>query len=409
MPAFMDHMADVATGSTELYRLRQLYTFPAFVKLSEDVDLHLTVPANASPDNCADKTHKQFWCHTKVSCWLSHLFYQEKRAEFHPKDRVAIESKLKKYATYFGITPQCDQIKREWAARHKTSADTLPDSAYAYVWHGENGTKERHLPLRSGMEVKAAAEYLVANRDAFPFAVRHVVARKILEKAAAFSALIPDQIEFLERQAGRGCGDVAEIVRSVQKRAYAVPADCGVTYDADDKPQGGVRAQFLKMAAEIASLPRQALLPTTLIKLAATLDQCDRTYGLTTQYGAGGLERPEDVVFSETFTKTARDAAHHVPTTTGKFYEKAAFKRLNLSDVEALFGTEFADLVRDPLGDVDVEKMAEQVATLPRPDAELLDGMLSDNGIVPVMHKAAASRKGFAAAEMEQIAATYGR
>lgn len=407
MPSQMDHIADVATtGGTELHRLRQIYEFPEFVKTAQNIKLHLTVPPETSQSSCADAANNQFWCHTKVSCWLSHLFYQEKRAEFSPRDQVRIEAKLVKYAEYFDIVPECLAIQKTWQARHKTAEEQLPDSAYAYVWYGNNGTKERSYPLRNGVEVKTAADYLATYRDRFPYETRRVMATKILEKAAQYSAAISEHAEFLEKQAGRGCGDKNRIEQAILKRAYAVPVTRGVTYDEQGVATGGVREIFMKMAEEVKKLPRQAIGPDTLVKLASTLDQCDRLYGLTAKYDTDGIERPEDVCFETTFSKTAADAAQHVPTTTGKVYEKSAFKRLNLGDVECLFGSDFAAMVRNPLGGVDVEKMAEQVATLPRPDAQLLDSMLSDNGIVPIMHKTAEAQA-IAAAEMERIAATY--
>lgn len=408
MPSMQDHVYDVAhNGGVELYRLAKLYQFPDFVKQASP-DRSLQVPAGTPVTAAADPVNKQFWCHTKAACWLSHLFYQEKRAEFHPKHREKIEKRLEQYARQWGIKDACDRIKAAWLDRNKTAEDQLPDSAYAYVWKGENGTKERHLPMRTAMEVKAAAEYVQEHRDKFSYPVRRTMALKILEKAAGFGAAIGGHAEFLEKQAGRGVCDPAEVVEAIEKRAMCVPADAGVTYDDNGKPTGGLRAHFLKLAMSVRTAPRQALQPDMLVKLAETLDQLDRQLGLVSRYGKG-LDRPEDVIFKSTFGKVASDLAHHVATTSGKYYEKEAFRRLPVADVEALFGDEFARRVRTPLGEIDCEKMAEEVATLPRPDAQLLDSLLSDNGITPVMHKAAAAKQGFTASQMEQLAAAYVR
>ena len=408
MPSMMDHVADVArNGGVELYRLSQQYVFPDFVKTASP-DKSLQVPQGTPVSACADPVRKQFWCHTKAACWLSHLFYTEKRAEFHPKDREKIEKRLAEYANQWGIKAACDAIVARWNELHKTAEDQLPDSAFAYVWKGENGTKDRRLPLRSAMEVKAAAEYVEQHRDRFSYPVRRTMALKILEKAASFGAGIGKHAEFLEKQAGRGVCDPAEIVDMIEKRAMLVPADAGVTFDENGNRQGGVRAHFLKMAQFIKGAPRKALQPDMLVKLAETMDQLDRQLGLVGKYSEG-LPRPEDVIFKATFGKVASDLAQHVVTQSGKYYEKEAFRKLAAADVEALFGTEFADRVKTPLGEVDPEKMAEEVATLPRPDAQMLDGLLSDNGIVPVMHKAAAAKQGFTAAQMEAMAAAYAR
>lgn len=389
MPFHADHVAD--KNGVELVRLAKLYEFPVFVK---QANLDQTMnPGNLPPTVYADPVRKQFPCHTAASTWLSALYYQEKVAEFHPKDRVHIERLLEKYAGYWGIKPAVDYVRNRWKDLHKTAEEQLPDGDFAYVWVGDNGTKERHLRLKTAAEVKAAAEYLIEFRDRFPYGVRHVMSKKILEKAAKLGASIGPQREFLEKQAGMGVCDPDEVVSLVQNRALLV-----------QNPD--VKKHFLKMAATIKAAPRKALQPEMLVKLAETLDELDRRLGLVGKYSEG-LPRPEDVVFKATFGKVSQDLYAHVATTSGKVYEKTAFKKLALGDVQELFGDEFADRVRTPLGDIDPEKMAEEVSTLPRPDAELLDGLLSDNGIIPVMKKAASAKQGFTLSEQQAWAAAY--
>ncbi len=406
MPSKMDHVADVAAGGVQLYRLSQQYPLPDFVKTAE-IAKHCVVPAGAVVTIYADPPRKQFPCHTKVSTFLSHLFYTEKQAEFHPKDRARIEARLNSYADHWAIRQACDEVRALWEERHKTAEARLPDSAYAYVWVGDNGVKDRSLPLRSAAEVKAASEWLHTYRDAIPYSDRRVVAGKILEKAARFGAGLGESMEFLEKQAGRGVCDPAEVVDMIEKRAMLVPRDAGVTYDEDNRPQGGLRQQFLGMAESIRNSPRLYLQPESLVKLAETVDQLDRLLGIAGKY-TDAIRRPEDVIFSATFAKAAAERVQQVVTQTGRYYEKEALTKLALADLRELFGDEFAQRVGTPLGEVDAEKMAEEVTALPRPDAQLLDGLLSDNGITPVMTKAAAAKHGFSTADMSAIAAHYG-
>lgn len=407
MPSMMDHVADVAhRGGVELVRLARLYPFPDFVKQAGQEN-SLRVPPGTPVTACADPVNRQFWCHTKAACWLSHLFYSEKRAEFHPKDRERIEERLAKYAANWGIKAACDALAARRAELTKAADADLPDSAYAHVWVDRDGRKVRQYPLRSAMEVKAAAEWVEQYRDRLPFPTRHAMAKKILEKAAQYGAGVGPHREFLEKQAGMGVCDPAAVVAMIEKRAYLVPADAGVTFDDQQRPTDGLRQRFLKMAATVKALPRKALQPDMLVKLAATVDQLDRLCGLTGAY-SDAVPRPEDVIFGATFGKAAAELVSHVATTTGKYYEKAALKKVAAADLRALFGDEFVERVQTPLGDVDEEKMAEEVSTLPRPDAQLLDGLLSEQGISPVMHKAADARHGLTAAAMEAIAAHYG-
>lgn len=113
------------------------------------------------------------------------------------------------------------------------------------------------------------------------------------------------------------------------------------------------------------------------------------------------------MIFKATFNKVATELAQHVATTSGNYYEKEAFRKIAAPDLEALFGSEFVERVQTPLGEIDPEKMAEEVATLPRPDAQLLDSLLGENGIVPVMKKAASAKQGLNAAAMTEIARQY--
>ena len=401
----MDHISDVQNGGRELYRFSTMYTFPDFVKSAETA-VSLAVPPGTPLSACADPVRKQFWCHTKAACWLSHLYFHEKKAEFHPKERQRIAERLASYAAQWKIKDACDAIVARWQQLHKSAEDNLPDSTFAYVWVGEDGTKVRQYPLRSAGEVKAAAEWLHQYRDDIPYKTRNTIAVKILEKAASFGANIKPHAEFLEKQAGHGVCDPDAVVSLIRNRALLVPPDAGVQYDAEGRPSGGLREHFMKMASTVKDTARIALQPDMLVKLASTLDQLDRNLGLVGKY-TENIPRPEDVIFSATFNKTASELARHVATTSGKYYEKAAFKNLSLSDIGSLLGDEFVDRVKGPLGTIDPEKMAEEVSTLPRPDAELLDGLLSENGIVPAMRKAASAKQGLTTQQMEQIAAQY--
>jgi hypothetical protein len=405
MPSKMDHIADAETGGLELARLAACYELPAFVKKANQ-EYTLTVPSGAGLGIYADPTTKQFPCHTKASTWLSHLFYQEKKAEFHVKNRRRIEDRLEKFAAQWGISPDCAAIVAQWKELHKNAEEQLPDSAFAYVWASDDGRKERRYPLRSAMEVKVAAEWLAQYRDRMPFSDRNVIAQKILTKAASFGADIHDQVEFLERQAGRGVGSLIKIASMIRDRALLVPATYGCELDELGQHVGGLRESFRKMAETVENSPRQMMTPATMIKLAETIEKLDRQLGLSEKYSAG-LPRAEDVIFEATFQKTAAELTTHVPTTSGTIYNSDDFSKLAVDELASLFGPEFVSRVCGPLGDIDTTKMAEEVRALPRPDAQMLDGLLSENGISPVMRKAASAKYGFDESVMRAIADTY--
>jgi hypothetical protein len=391
----VDHVADVARGGYELLRLLQLYPPPEYVKTAE-VDTALRVPDEMPLSAAADPVRGQFYCNTKAASWLSYLFYLEKQGEFHPKDRAPIQARLDAFVAKQGIAADCDALKARWHELNKNAEEQLPDDTYAFVWVGENGSKIRQYPLRSALEVKTAADWLLQYRDETPYENRHVIAKKILTKAAQFGARLPEErTEFLERQAGRGVCEPSEVVSMLRQRAAQVR-----------DPE--LRGAFQKMAQTVSDLPRAALGPPTMIKLAETVDKLDRSLGWVQRYGRD-LPRPDEVIFKATFGKTASALAEHVATTTGRVYEKAAFRKLAVADVSALFGDDFAAQVSTPFGEVDPEKMAELASTLPRPDAALFDTLLAENGIIPAMRAAAAVKQGHDMETMTAIAELYGR
>lgn len=373
----------------ELARLSQLYSFPDFVKSAAmESTMH---PNGVAVTTYADPRRRLYPCHSAAATWLCGLYFQEKKAEFHPKDQARIQQRIEHYVDYFDIRGAYDaMVKRAGELRQ---GNPLPDSAYAYVWNGEDGGKERYLPLTSPMEVKVAADWLERYRDRLPYSDRNVIAGKILEKAAHFgAALTPVQTEFLERQAGHGLCDPAEVHEAILQRARLTKS-------------AAHRQEILKLAQLVKGQPREALQPQQLVKLATTLDVIDQALGLGSKY-TESIRRPEEVVFKVTLTKAAADHASLCALTSGTIYAKEQFAKLAREDVEALFGSDFAGEVSRGF-QVDGEKMAELAHTLPRPDAELLDRLMSESNLHPQLTKSSADAR-LTPAELETLAATYG-
>lgn len=390
MPNGMDFVSD--KNHTELVRLSQQYAFPDFVK---SADLNLTLnpsEATAPITTYADPVRRQYPCHTKAATWLSALWFEEKKAEFHTSDRRKISDRLDQYIGFWKIKEAVHKMRSQFGDLHKEAQTQLPDSMFGYVWtEPGTGKKERYLRMSNPMEVKVAAEYLNDNRARLPFRDRNTIARKICERANHYGVGLGKLAEFVERQAGRGVCDPAEVVQMIRQRSM-------LTKDA------GLRERFHAMANEVQSLERRALMPDVLVKLAETMDMLDR--GLGVKYG-GTVVPPEDIIFKATFTKTAEEVMQHVSTTSGKVYEKTAFKRVDLAALRDAFGPEFVKQSTTHLGDVDTEKLAELVTTLPRGDAELFDAIMSDCGVAPSLTKAAAVRQGFSAEEFAAWEAAY--
>lgn len=353
-----------------LVKIAKQYDLPDFVK---EAELDSTMdPVNIGVTAYADPVRKKFACHTAAATWLSSAYFHNNSNEYHIKDREKIANRLEKFANYFGIEPLYQNIVKK--AESLKGYNSLPDSSYAYVWESEDGSKERFYPLDTTSNIKVAAEWLHKERDAIPFRDKNLIANKILEKAAAKGANLAELTDFVEKQAGRGIPDVDELYTTIMRRAkLASPQKFAVEIE--------------KLAETVKETPKQALQPNELVKLASVLDTIDHSIGLKGKY-TEILPRPEDVLFKVTYTKAASDHTKLCALQTGSIYEKGQLAKLARENVESLFGSDFANEVCTGL-EVDAEKLAEVAHTLPRPDAELLEALLSEVGQHPQLNKAA--------------------
>ena len=372
MPSANALIIDAAsdTNREELARMVKLYEIPDFVK---QANLDFTMnPESIAINSYADPVRQKFACHTAAATWVSGMYFHEKKAEYHPKDRQRIESRLENYVDYWRIRPAYDVLVKQ---ANDLISQELPDSSYAYVWVDDRGGKERYLPLNSSMNIKAAAEWLHRYQDRLPFSDRNVIAKKILEKAGNTGTNLGEQLgEHTEKQAGHGIPDPDEVISMIKQRANLAT-------------KATHKEEILKLASAVENHARIALQPTELVKLAETIDIIDSALHIKGKY-TDNIQRPEDVIFKVTFTKAASEQAELCTLQTGSVYNKNQLAKLAKDDVESLFGSDFANEVCTGL-EIDSEKMAEIAHTLPTPDAELLEHLLSEAGQNPAFGKTA--------------------
>ncbi len=375
-------------NKAELVKLAQRYELPELVKKA-DIDATMN-PQNIAVTSFADPVRKKFACQNAAATLLSAVYFHEKSAEYHIKDRQRIADRFEAFADYFAVRPAYDDIVKQ--AEALRGSNCMPDSNYAYVWESADGMKEQFYPLDTTANIKVAAEWLHKERDAIPYSNRYVIANKILEKAAARGAKLGDDLtDFVEKQAGRGIPNPDEVVTMLDRRAKLARTQ-------------NHRDAILKLAATVKSTPRIALQSPELVKLATTVDMIDHSLGIRGNY-TDIVQRPEDVIFGVTYTKAASDIAQLCTLQTGNIYDKGQLSKLAKEDVEGLFGSDFAGEVCTGL-EVDPEKLAEVAHTLPRPDAELLEQLLGEAGQQPQMNKGA-SWEPISDETLEELAEMY--
>lgn len=370
----LDQTRDIS--GRETHRLLSLYGTPDFVKNAGHEKL-CGNPETMPRHMYADPYRKLYPCHTAPATWMSSLFFSDKRASFDDKTANEIQAKLEKSAEYFGIKGLMAQTQEKVAADTNNELAKLDDTHFAIVWAGENGQTERHWPLRNATEVKFAAAHFETYRDDFTFADRNKIANKILDKALEYGAPIAEQEHMLEAAAGRGMCAAKVAAQMLRERALLTR-----------RSHSALSAELNKLAATIEANPDDARTEDCRLKLASVVDGFDRETKLFRLYDAGGLSRPEEILFAIT-EKVARDfTSQHVQTTTGNVYDLDDLEKLAVEEVRNWMGDDFVDAVSDGGVFMDRSKLAAIVPTLDRGMAATLDRLLTESGASPAVKAA---------------------
>lgn len=371
----LDQNQDI--NQVETHRLTTLFSAPDFVKNAGHDRTH---GSDSLPRHVyADQHNKLYPCHTAPATWLSALFFADKQANFNEKQAAGIRERLHSSAKYFGILGLVTELEEKVAASTATDLNTLPDDSFAVVWSHEGGGKERHWPLRNATEVKFAAAHFAKYRDEFVFEDRQKIAEKILTKSAEYDADVGEQMEALTLTAGHGACAARDAAEMLRKRAGLVL-----------RTNNDAAKEMLKLAAVVDNNPETARTHDMRLKLAAAVDEFDRSNRLQRLYDAGGLPRAEEVLFAVT-EKVAREFLNeNVETTTGNVYSLSDLEKLAVEDIRNWMGDEFADAVSAGGVFVDRDKLAAIVPTLDRGMAATLDRLLQESKIAAVVQTKAA-------------------
>lgn len=322
----------------------------------------------------AEPSKKLYPCHSAAATWMSALWFAEKQASFDVKSAAAIEEKIRSSATYFGIGGLVNDLMRKVAETTHTTIANLPDSDFAVVWSADDGTRERHWPLRNATEVKFAAAHFKRYRDEFVFADRYKIANKILEKAEQYGADVSEAAGTLEAAAGRGLCATKVAADLLRQRAVL-----------GRKTHSTLSAELEKLAGIIEANPQETQTHECRVKLAGVVDQYDRETKLFRLYDEGGLSRAEEVLFAIN-EKVANDfMSSHVETVTGNVYDLADLEKIAVDELRSWLGDEFADAVTAGGVYTDRDKLAAIVPTLDRGMATTLDRLMREKGASAVV------------------------
>lgn len=390
-PSVFDFSQDIS--GADRHRLTLICPEPAYVKQASAAQLSDKVedlPAHVF----AIPSRRLYQCHTKAATWMSALYFGDK-CDFLPEhQRLAAAKGILKAAGFFGIDADVRAVFAKLIKHANPISAPTPDSHYALVWTDDAGNKHRNYPLRNAREVKVAAEWFVRHRDDFAYAERRSMATRMLERAVDLRQPL-DESEALSKMAGYGCAPSTDIADAWEARAKLTAAS---------------HPTAAKSAFDAATAIRKERISSrdadTAEQMVELMDKFDQKYKLARFY-AKGLERPEDAVYRVTEKAAADFVGNHVELRTGTIYEKAKLARLKLATVQDWMGTELARAVGTRAGTVDIEKLADILAVLPRPDAAAFDRMAAACRIPPTMLQKAAAEFGFTREELAGLKQVY--
>lgn len=374
-------------GQRTLYVINQLFGLPPFVKEAarESPEELAQLPVHVF----ADPPRRKFPCHTKAAAWLSNAYFQYARANYSTVEAQRVQVGIKKYADYWGIGPAVDEFNRSFAKAAVFAGHDLKDEDYALVVKLDSGETIRRMPMPNAASVKAAGEYLYANRFQYPLAWRKAAARRILgraagsngEKQAEQTRFAPETEDYLLRAAGQGVNHPQWIAEQLANRTYMLT-----------RKHAEHQIKLAETAIVLRNMERCSQIQ--LEKLAEALDMLDRETGLYQHY-ADGVPMPEEVCFNVLAKEAEAFVANQVVLQTGSIYQLADFARLPIEKVAAVLGEEVAQQLKNAQGQLDITKLAEIAPTLPRPDAKLLERMLFETksaeakpGLLPLLKEA---------------------
>lgn len=327
------------------------------------------------PAAYGDPRTSQFPLDTPASTFVSMMYFLEARPGLG-KLAAAVEQRIDDASRYFGIEGHTKELKEKHAANQRHELSQLSDDDFGAVISYPGGKVERHLPLRNAGEVKAAFDFLGQWGTDFVYADRRAISERVLRKSAALGGLSDAEEQKLTKMAGWGVGSAQNAAESMFKRAKALRT-LGRNVP--------LQEALAKTAQACLEDPSAFHAPTMMQKVASYIDQVDREEGLL----GANLGAPEDL-FQFTVKEAECFQDEHVQLATGTIYKKADLRGLDLSDVQGVMGAQFAQMVSAGGIMLDVEKLAEQLATLPRGDARLFDQLAEAVQVAPLAKRASA-------------------
>lgn len=374
MDSFSDNLG------TGLHAIMQKYSVPAFVKSASSTDIKPDFSEEELARVCADPTNLRYPCHTKAATWISAAYLADEYDKIKPYYRKYVGDRIMKFAEYFGIKDDVEQIvnSKVNTVKQASAVPEYPDDYYMLITE-KNGQIKKAGLLNNEQAVQRGADWLIKNRDRLPLHMCTEAAVQLYKRAGALG-MEPPHKEQLQRMLGYGFNDPNTIAGALEKRARA-----------KNLPEPKLAKTLLKMAQEIRNNPPEVG-SETLYKVACFMDEYDHRNGLIAARKRHEYSRPEDVIYKTTVSELQKFASSTIKLQNGSIYELEKMGALDRQKFTETFGTDMASECFTG-NKLNKEAAVNIFPTLPRPMADQLTRVCRSCGVAPSRQEKAAAVK----------------
>lgn len=317
--------------------------------------------ANSLPDDLfADNSNRLFPINSKENVWLSAAYFAKnaEKLNYAPVLKEHILNNIKRAAAIFGIEQDVNTIIEAIHSSpiEKQAKDDLNNYGLVLRDNKTNALVKKY-PMFDELGVKKAINYFFENLSKYPQPIREKIAKAIVKKAEEFNVPVPDA---LWKEAGYGVPDPEFIAQELDQRI-------GLAKDAE------TAAILNNLKLIVFHSPVNDLL-NVIDKIASAIEAFDRGAGLVVRYGRTILT-PSEVVYSMSI-KQAKQMIDEAIVLDKHAFQLSKLAKLPKQVYEDVFGKDFVNRILDKAGEINPEKLADELYSLPHPDKRLLEQYL---------------------------------
>jgi len=358
----MSRWIDITTDVSKKYynAFTKRVEMPEYVK-SANV-LTVDEASRMNSDSFADSVRRSFPINTKANCWCSALYFYGNQCNKDVASKQA-EVRLEMAADVWGLSDELTRIKTAFAEQE------VPVT-YALSFSHQGNTVNR-CPDHTKEAATASVQWLYENRTKFPIDMQKAAAVRLAAKAdlSRVSASSGCYLDKLANPDSYGNLNF-KVAVAITDRLNVVP-----TYKWAD-----LESELLKVANSLAAAPFDICHNGDL--LANAIESLDVKHGLNEKWGSF-LQHPVDCCFKVNMCKVAADTDPIVHLTTGTPVDLTKISDHQLEKGLKVAGDDFLSYCQTDGLNVDRDKAAEILPTMPKPEARRFESAIKTTGYIP--------------------------